>query len=130
MQKNYKLTLAKEIGNLWTLKDITPFRKPFEVFYDKDLGRDIGKLMTICAANLVLDTIAGDDRSMEVDLKLSAERMKLPSYVEFELVQPFNLSAKYHVNNCPGHPQMIAWFNASAKDIFAGFPAFAYIRKN
>jgi hypothetical protein len=66
---------------------------------------------------------------MSIELKISEERLNLPGFVEFELVAPFNLSAKYHVNNCPGCPQMEAWFNSSVKEIFRQYPTFAYIKK-
>lgn len=127
--KNYTLTLSKEIGKLWILQDINPFRKPFELFYDKELGHDVGKVMTCSATNYVLDIIAGDDKRMDVEIVISTDRIKLPDYVEFELVTPCALAAKYYVNNCPGCPQMIAWVNASAREIFRAYPAFAYIKK-
>ena len=66
---------------------------------------------------------------MVIDLKISKERVNLPEYVEFELVQSYNLAAKYLVNNCPGRPQLEAWFNASIKEVVKQYPTFAYIKK-
>ena len=123
------LVLTKEIGKLWILKDVTPFRKNFEQFFDKELGHDIGKLMTCGCANDVLDILAAGDTKMEVDLRMSSERVELPDYVEFALVEPCPLAAKYYVNNCPGRPRMVAWVSASAKEIFKPYPVFAYIKK-
>lgn len=127
--RNYTLTLAKEIGKLWQLKDITPFGMRFESFYDKVLGHDVGKILACGCENYVLDILAGEDKRMDIDLRLAKERIDMPGYVEFELVTPCTLSAKYLVNNCPGRPQLIAWLGASTKDFFKDYPAFAYIRK-
>lgn len=127
--KNYTISLNKEIGTLWIVGDINPFRKSFELFFDKELGHDVGKIMTCGATNDILDILAGGEKSMDVDLRISSERVALPGYVEFELAQPFNLSAKYYVRNCPGCPQLIAWVGSSVREIFNGYPAFAYIRK-
>lgn len=129
--KNYILTLTKEIGKLWMIEDINPnpVGIKFETFFNENLSHDIGKLTFIGAVNYVLDILAGDGKRMDIEFKMAAERMELPDYVEFELVDPSRLAAKYHVNNCPGCPQLEAWFNASAKEIFKAYPAFAYIRK-
>ena len=127
--KNYTLTLTKEIGKLWILKDIHPFRKNFELFFDQDLGHDIGRVMTCGCTNHVLDILAGEEKRIEIDFRTAKERMDLPGYVEFELVKPCSLAAEYLVNNCPGRPQMQAWVNASVRQIFREYPAFAYIKK-
>lgn len=127
--KNFTITLSKEIGNIWIIEDITPFHKKFKQFFDKELGHDIGKLMTCGCPNYVLDILAGDVKRMDIDLRLAEERLDLPDFVEFELVEPCSLSAKYLVNNCPGRPQLIAWANGSTKEIFNEYPAFAYIKK-
>ena len=127
--KNFTLTLTKEIGRLWILEDINPFHKPFHIFFDQDLGHDIGKLTTCGCTNYVLDILAGNEKRMEIDLRLAAARVDLPGYVEFELIEPCTLTAKYHVNNCPDKPQLQAWVNASFKQIFKEYPAFAYIKR-
>ena len=127
--KSHTLTLSKEIGNLWTLQDITPFGKKFAQFFDENLGHDISKLTVISAVSYVLDILAGDSNRMDVELCMADERLNLPGYVEFALVDTGNLAAKYHVNNCPGCPQLQAWVNASVKKFFKDYPAFAYIRK-
>lgn len=126
---NYTLTLTKEIGKLWILKDVEPFRKDFERFFEEDLGHDIGKLMTCGCTNYVLDILSGGDKKMQLEIRMSSERLDLPVHVEFERVKSCKLAAQYHVNNCPGKPQMEAWVSASAREIFREFPAFAYIRK-
>lgn len=127
--KNYTLTLTKEIGKLWILKDVDPFRKNFERFFNEDLGHDIGKLMTCGCTNFVLDILAGEDKKMVIDIRMAAERIELPGYVEFELVETGTLAAQYLVNGCPGMPQLQAWLNHSAKVIFKEYPKFAYIRR-
>ncbi len=38
---------------------------------------------------------------MNVELMTSDERIDMPDYVEFELVNEGNLASKYYVNNCP-----------------------------
>lgn len=111
------------------LDDITPFYRKFQSHFDEKMGHDLLKLTVIGAANQVLDILAGDNKEMKVDLVISDERMDLPGYVEFELVTPGGLAAKYHVNNCPGMPQLVAWSNASVKEIIKTYPAFAYIKK-
>ena len=123
------LTFAKEIGALWILKDITPFHWKFPDFFDKILNNDILALTTIGVVNDVLDILAGDDRILKLELILASGRRNLPDCVEFSLVDPGNLAAKYYVDNCPGRPRMVGWVNATAKEFFNGFPAFAYIRK-
>ena len=129
MQKNHTLTLTKEIGNLWIIEDINPFGKKFERFFDENLSHDISKLTFIGAANLVLDILAGDAKRMDIELCMSTEKMDRPDCVEFALVDPGHLSAKYHVNNCPGKPQLVAWIGSPCKEIFKEYPAFAYIKK-
>lgn len=111
------------------LDDITPFYRKFQSHFDEKMGHDLLKLTVIGAANQVLDILAGDDKEMKVELVLSEERIDLPGHVEFELVAPGSMAAKYHVNNCPGCPQLQAWVNASVKKFFKDYPAFAYIRK-
>ena len=126
---NYTLSLSKKIGKLWILEDVTPFFKPFKTYYFQEMGHDICKVTTSGTGNMVLDILADGDTEMNIELRISEERLNLPGFVEFELVAPFNLSAKYHVNNCPGCPQMEAWFNSSVKEIFRQYPTFAYIKK-
>lgn len=126
---NHTLTLTKEIGKLWILKDINPFRKNFNQFFNENLGHDIGKLMTCGCTNYVLDILAGEDKNMVIDFRMAQERVELPGFVEFELIEPGSLTAKYHVNNCPGKPQLQAWVNDSVKVIFKEYPKFAYIQK-
>lgn len=126
---NHTLSLVKDAGNLWMLRDITPFRMSFGRFFDEKLGHDFCKLTVISAANYVLNTLAGDLREMDIELRMSSERLSLPDYVEFALIEPGRLSSRYHVNNCPGCPQLQAWVSDSAKVIFQEYPAFAYIRK-
>ena len=126
---NYTLSLSKKIGKLWILEDVTPFVKPFKTYYFQEMGHDICKVTTSGTGNTVLDILAGGDTEMKLELRISGERMKMPDFVEFELIEPFKLSAKDHVNNCPGCPQLEAWFNASIKEIFRAYPAFAYIKK-
>lgn len=126
---NHTLSLSKKIGKLWILEDVTPFFKPFKTYYFQEMGHDISKIMTSGTGNMVLDILADGDTEMNIELRISEERLNLPGFVEFELVVPFNLSAKYHVNNCPGYPQLEAWFNASIKQIFKKYPPFAYIKK-
>lgn len=127
--KTYTLTLTKEIGKIWILKDVKPFHKKFGRFFEEDLGHDISKVMTSGCLNDVLDVLAGEDKTMDVELKVAPERTNLPGFIELELVETGSLSAKYYVNNCPGKPQMEAWAGKSAKDILKGYPAFAYIKK-
>jgi len=127
--RNHTLTLTKEIGKLWILKDIEPFRKNFERFFDDNLGHDIGKLTTCGCTNYVLDILAGEDKTMVIDFRMAQERVELPGFVEFELVEPGSLAAMYHVNNCPGMPQLKAWVNDSVRVIFNEYPKFAYIKR-
>ena len=127
--KNYTLTFTREIGRLWILKDIDPFRTNFERFFQEVLGHDIGKLMTCGCTNFVLDILAGGDRKMGIDLRMASERMEMPGYVEYELMETAPLAARYHVNNCPGMPQLQAWVDDSARVLFREFPKFAYFRK-
>lgn len=126
---DYTLTLSKKIGKLWMLDDVTPFQKKFQSYFSNEMGHDFCKVTTCGAGNYVLDILAEGETEMVIDLKISKERVNLPDYVEFELIQPCNLAAKYHVNNCPGKPQLEAWFNASIKEIVKQYPAFAYIKK-
>ena len=116
MQKTYTLTLTKEIGKLWIIEDINPFDikatnplgKKFRRFYEEDLEHDISKITFISATNKVLDILAGDAKRMDIELCMASERQELPGYVEFELVDIGVQSAKYHVNGCPGKPQLEA----------------------
>lgn len=127
--KNYTLTFTKEIGKLWILKDFAPLGKNFERFFEENLGHDIGKLVSVGCPNYVLDLLAGEEKQMEIDLRIATERVELPEFVEFELVTPSRLSAKYHVNNCPGKPQLEAWVSDTAKAFLKDYPAFAYIKR-
>lgn len=127
--KNYTLTFIKETGKLWILKDFAPLGKNFERFFEENLGHDIGKLASVGCPNYVLDILAGEDRKMDIELRVAAERVELPGFVEFELVTPCRLSAKYYVNNCPGKPQLEAWVSDTAKAFLKNYPAFAYIKK-
>ena len=131
--KNYTITLTKEDGKLWILKDIQPFFNPlnksFQQYYFEDMGHDIGKLMACGCTNYVLDVLAGEEKEMDIELRIASERIELPGFVEFELKVPYKLSAMYHVNNCPDNPQLEAWVNASLKQIFRQYPIFAYIKK-
>lgn len=127
--KNYTLTFTKEIGKLWILKDFAPFGKSFERFFDENLGHDIGKLVTVGCANYVLDTLAGEEKKVVIDLQITPERANKPDYVEFELADTGSLSAKYLVNNCPGKPQLEAWLSNTVKAFLKAYPAFAYIKK-
>ena len=111
------------------LDDVTPFYRKFQSHFDEKMGHDLLKLTVIGAANQVLDILAEGVKEMAVELVTSAERLALPGYVEFELISPGSQAAKYHVNNCPGMPQLVAWSNASVKEIIKTYPAFAYIRK-
>ena len=126
---NYTLTFSKNFGKLWMLDDITPFYKKFQTHFDEKMGHDLLKLTVIGAANQVLDILAEGDKEMMIELVIAPERLDLPGYVEFELITPGGQAAKYHVNNCPGMPQLVAWSNASVKEIIKDYPAFAYIRK-
>lgn len=128
--KSYTLTFTKETGKLWILKDFAPLGKNFDRFFEENLGHDIGKLITVGCPNYVLDILAGDEKRLEIDLRIAPERVDLPGFVEFELVQPCRLSAKYHVNGCPGKPQLEAWVSDTVKAFLKDYPAFAYIKRN
>lgn len=128
--KNYTLTFTKEIGKLWILKDFDPLGKSFARFFEENLGHDIGKLIAIGCPNYVLDILAGEQKQLEIDLRISPERVDLPGFVEFELVGTGSLSAKYYVNDCPGKPQLEAWVSNTVKAFLKDYPAFAYIKKN
>ena len=128
--KNYTLSFSKKIGKLWMLDDVTPFQKKFQNYFFDDMGHDLCKVTACGAGNYVLDILAGGQTEMTIDLRISEERVDMPDFVEFELIDPCNLAAKYYVNNCPGHPQLQAWFNASIKEIVKQYPPFAYIRKS
>lgn len=127
--KNYTLTFTKEIGKLWILKDFAPLGKNFARFFDENLGHDIGKLITVGCPNYVLDHLAGEDKLLEIDLRIAPERVKLLDFVEFERVETGSQSAKYLVNNCPDNPQLEAWVSNTAKAFLKEYPAFAYIKK-
>ena len=126
---NYTLSFSRNYGKLWMLDDITPFYRKFQHHFDEKMGHDFLKLTVCGASNQVLDIIAEGDREMKVELVLSDERIDLPGHVEFQLVTPGNQASRYHVNNCPGMPQLVAWVNASVKEIIKAYPVFAYIRK-
>lgn len=126
---DYTLSFSKEIGKLWTLDDVTPFHVKFRTYFIDKMGRDICKITSCGAGNLVLDILSGGANGMQVELRISNERIEMPGYVEFELIRPCSLAAKYHVNNCPGRPQLEAWFNASVKQIVSQYPPFPHIRK-
>ena len=126
---DYTLTFSRKIGKLWMLDDVTPFPRKFQNYFFDDMGHDLCKITACGAGNHILDVLSGGENEMRIELRISKERVKLPDYVEFELVQPCSLAARYHVNNCPGHPQLEAWFNASVKQIVKQYPPFAYIRK-
>lgn len=98
------LTLSKKIGKLWLLDDVTPFPKRFQTYFFEDMGHDFCKITACGAGNYVLDILAKGETEMVINLKISKDRVNLPDYVEFELIQSSNLAAKYHVNNCPGCP--------------------------
>ena len=127
---NYTLSFSKKYGKLWMLDDVTPFYKPFRDHFFLEMGHDFCKVTACGAGNYVLDILSGGEREMTVELRISEERIPMPGFVEFELVAPYRLAAKYHVNNCPGKPQLLAWFNASIKEIVKEYPAFAYVRKS
>lgn len=130
--KNLTLSLSKEIGNLWIVTDVQPCPsslKKFPQYFEEDLDNDIAKLTTFGAVTLVLDTLAGEEKKMDVEILMADEHTDYPASVEFELADPGVMAAKYYVNNCPGHPRLIAWMNVSAKKIIRGFPAFAYVRR-
>lgn len=128
--KNYTLTFTKETGKLWILKDFAPLGKNFARFFEENLGHDIGKLITVGCPNYVLDILAGEEKQLEIDLRIAPERMELPGFVEFERVDTGSLSAKYFVNNCPDKPQLEAWVSNTVKAFLKEYPAFAYIKKN
>lgn len=129
--RNFTLSMYKEIGKLWIISNIRPLpvNKSFKRYFEEDLSSDIGKLMACGTTNLVLDVLAGEDRQMQVDIRFSPERLDMPGYVEFVRLASYNLSAKYHVTNCPGRPLMEAWMCATSKAYFREYPAFAYVKK-
>lgn len=126
---NRTLTLSKNYGRLWMLDDVQPFYKKFQTHFDEKMGHDLLKLTVGVVGSKVLDILADGATEMAVELVTSDERLQLADYVEFELVEQGHLAAKYYVNNCPGKPQLEAWFNTSVREIIKAFPAFAYIRK-
>jgi len=126
---DYTLTFSKNYGRLWMLDDITPYYTSFQKHFADRMGGDYLKVTVCGASNRVLDALAGGETQMNVELKISAERVKLPGYVELQLVDPGRKAARYLVNGCPGAPQLIAWVNASIKEIIGNYPTFAYIRK-
>lgn len=126
---NRTLTLSKKYGNLWMLDDVQPYYKRFMTHFDEKMGHDVVKLTVGVVGSLVLDILSGGDTVMAVELVTSDGRVAMPGFVEFELAAPGRLASKYYVNGCPGMPQLVAWFNASVKEIIKDFPAFAYIRK-
>lgn len=126
---NYTLTLSKKDGKCWMLDDVIPFSKKFRNYFFEEMGHDYCKIMACGAGNHVLDILAEGVNEMRIELKISKERVNLPDYVEFELIRPCNMAAMYHVNNCPGRPELEVWFNASIKQIVRQYPPFAYIKK-
>ena len=126
--KNYTLSLSKKTGKLWMLDDVTPFQKKFQNYFFDEMGHDLCKITACGVGNFVLDILAGEETGIKIDLRISEERVDLPGFVEFELVDPGNLAAKYYVNSCPGQPQLQAWFNASIKEIVKKYPPYAYIK--
>lgn len=131
----YGLELCHCDGRTYKVRTLTLIKNPehpvwetWEYFIDK-MGRDICKITSCGPGNLVLDILSGGANGMQVELRISNERIEMPGYVEFELIRPCSLAARYHVNNCPGRPQLEAWFNASVKQIVGQYPPFAYIRK-
>ncbi|MBR4734532.1 MAG: hypothetical protein IK052_00420 [Bacteroidales bacterium] len=128
-KKTFTVKLSKEIGKLWIIKTIDPFRKNFERFYEEDLFHDISKLTAIGGTNYVLDILAGEEKLMDIELIMADNRLNLPGYVEFERADIGFHAARYLVNGCPGRPQLEAWVNAHSRQIFMEYPAFAYIRR-
>ena len=129
MNNNLTLTFSKNYGKLWMLDDVTPYYKKFQTHFDEKMGHDLLKITVGIVGSKVLDILADGKTEMAVELVTSDERVKMPGYVEFELVNEGNLASKYHVNDCPGMPQLEAWINASIREIIKTFPAFAYIKK-
>ena len=129
MNNNLTLTFSKNYGKLWMLDDVTPYYKKFQTHFDEKMGHDLLKITVGIVGSKVLDILADGKTEMAVELVTSDERVKMPGYVEFELVNAGNLASKYHVNDCPGMPQLEAWINASIREIIKTFPAFAYIKK-
>lgn len=127
--KNYTLTFTKEIGKLWILNGFAPLGKSFDRFFDENLGHDIGKLIAVGCPNYILDILAGKETRIDIDLRIAPERVDLPGFIEFELVDAGRLSAKYHVNNCPEKPQLEAWVSNTVKAFLKEYPAFAYIKR-
>jgi len=126
---NRTLTFSKNIGNLWMLDDIQPYYKRFQTHFDEEMGHDLLKLTVGVVGSKVLDILADGAKKMDIEMVTSEERIQMPGYVEFELVNEGNLASKYYVNDCPGMPQLEAWVNGSVKEIIKSYPAFAYIRR-
>lgn len=126
---NRTLTLSKNYGKLWMLDDVQPYYKKFQAHFDEKMGHDLLKLTVGVVGSKVLDILAEGVKEMNVELVTSDERIDMPGYVEFELVDEGNLASKYFVNNCLGKPQLEAWVNGSIREIIKTFPAFAYIKK-
>ena len=126
---NRALTLSRNFGKLWMLDDIKPYYVDFKKHFDEKMGHDLLKLTVGVVGSKVLDILADGVKEMDVELVISDERLKMADYVEFELVEQDCFAAKYHVNNCPGTPQLQAWINGTVKEIIKAYPAFAYIRK-
>lgn len=97
--------------------------------YTLTFTKEIGKLITVGCPNYVLDLLAGEEKQLEIDLWIAAERVELPDFVEFERVDTGSLSAKYHVNNCLEKTQREAWVSNAVMAFLKEYPAFAYIRK-
>jgi hypothetical protein len=126
---NRTLTFSKNIGNLWMLDDIQPYYKRFQTHFDEEMGHDLLKLTVGVVGSKVLDILADGAKKMDIEMVTSEERIQMPGYVEFELVNEGNLASKYYVNDCPGMPQLEAWVNGSVKEIIKSYPAYAYIRR-
>lgn len=126
---NRTLTFTKNNGNLWMLEDVTPFYKKFQTHFAEKMGGDNLKVTVGVVGSKVLDILADGAQEMNIELVTSETRVKMPDYVEFELVDSGNKAAKYYVNNCPGMPQLEAWVNASVKEIIKDYPTYAYIKK-
>jgi len=119
---NRTLTLSKNYGRLWMLDDVQPYYKKFQTHFDEKMGHDLLKLTVGIVGSKVLDILAEGVKEMNVELVTSDERIKMPGYVEFELVNEGNLASKYYVNNCHGKPQLEAWFNGTVRQIIKNIP--------
>jgi hypothetical protein len=126
---NRTLTFSKNHGKLWKLDDVVPYYKKFQTHFDEKMGHDLLKLTVGVVGSQVLDILSEGVKEMSIELVTSDERVKMPGYVEFELVDTGYLASKYYVNNCPGMPQLEAWMGGSVREIIKSSPQFAYIKK-